>query len=148
MAPPVQQSPSQEISVLLVKLGLVREYARSAEIMGKPIIQVPVWMRVPGGTGFSISALLVAWFVLRVEIAAVRGVVPVASPPGGAPTFDHVFGQANGDELAWVGRPRRATLLTFSEALQLKQFTVGFLASRVGLRALANRRKAMHCATR
>ncbi len=40
-------------------------YARSAEFMGKPIIDVLVWMRMPGDLIFSIGALLLAWFVLR-----------------------------------------------------------------------------------
>jgi nitric oxide reductase subunit B len=44
-------------------------YARSAEFMGKPIIHLLVWMRVPGDTIFSIGALLVAWFVLRLWVA-------------------------------------------------------------------------------
>ena len=40
-------------------------FARSAEFMGQPIIDVLVWMRVPGDTIFSIGALLLGWFVLR-----------------------------------------------------------------------------------
>ncbi|MFM6989249.1 MAG: cbb3-type cytochrome c oxidase subunit I, partial [Arenimonas sp.] len=40
-------------------------FARSAEFMGRPIIDLLVWMRVPGDTIFSIGALLLAWFVLR-----------------------------------------------------------------------------------
>jgi nitric oxide reductase subunit B len=53
-------------------------YARSAEFMGKPIIHVLVWMRVPGDTVFSIGAQLVAWFVFRLWISPQReGIVPV-----------------------------------------------------------------------
>jgi nitric oxide reductase subunit B len=44
-------------------------YARSAEFMGKPIIHLLVWMRVPGDTIFSIGALLIAWFVFRLWVA-------------------------------------------------------------------------------
>jgi len=47
-------------------------YARSAELMQKPIIQLLVWMRVPGDTIFSIGALSLAWFVLRLWIAPKR----------------------------------------------------------------------------
>lgn len=44
-------------------------YARSAELMQKPIIQLLVWMRVPGDTIFSVGALSLAWFVVRLWIA-------------------------------------------------------------------------------
>jgi nitric oxide reductase subunit B len=40
-------------------------YARSADFMGRPIVDLLVWMRVPGDSVFSIGALLLAWFVLR-----------------------------------------------------------------------------------
>ena len=40
-------------------------YARSAEFMGKPIIDVLVWMRMPGDVIFSVGAVLLAWFVIR-----------------------------------------------------------------------------------
>ncbi|HPO24526.1 MAG TPA: nitric-oxide reductase large subunit [Arenimonas sp.] len=57
----------------LLQLNAVLEhgywYARSADFMGKPIIDLLVWMRVPGDTIFSIGALFLAWFVLRVWIA-------------------------------------------------------------------------------
>lgn len=55
-------------------------YARSAELMQKPIIQLLVWMRVPGDTIFSIGALSLAWFVLRLWIAPKRAQVIL---PGG-----------------------------------------------------------------
>jgi nitric oxide reductase subunit B len=51
-------------------------YARSAEFMGRPIIELLVWMRVPGDTVFSIGALLIAWFVFRLWVAPQREVVP------------------------------------------------------------------------
>jgi nitric oxide reductase subunit B len=43
-------------------------FARSAEFMGRPIIDLLVWMRVPGDTIFSIGALLLSWFVLRLWV--------------------------------------------------------------------------------
>ncbi len=56
-------------------------YARSAEFMGRPIVDVLVWMRVPGDTIFSIGALLLGWFVLRLWIAPRSEAITVA---GGA----------------------------------------------------------------
>ena len=47
-------------------------YARSAEFMNKPIVDMLVWMRVPGDTIFSIGALALCWFVLRLWIAPKR----------------------------------------------------------------------------
>ncbi len=47
-------------------------YARSAEFMGKPLIHLLVWMRVPGDTVFSAGALLMAWFVFRLWVAPKR----------------------------------------------------------------------------
>jgi nitric oxide reductase subunit B len=43
-------------------------HARSAEFMGKPIIDLLVWLRVPGDTIFSIGALFLSWFVIRLWI--------------------------------------------------------------------------------
>ncbi|WP_140908684.1 nitric-oxide reductase large subunit [Cognatiluteimonas lumbrici] len=50
-------------------------YARSAEFMQKPIVDLLVWMRVPGDTVFSIGAIALAWFVLRLWIAPAREAV-------------------------------------------------------------------------
>ena len=47
-------------------------YARSAEFMNKPIIDMLVWLRVPGDTVFSIGALALAWFVFRLWVAPRR----------------------------------------------------------------------------
>jgi nitric oxide reductase subunit B len=47
-------------------------YARSAEFMQRPIVEMLVWMRVPGDTIFSIGAVALAWFVLRLWIAPKR----------------------------------------------------------------------------
>jgi nitric oxide reductase subunit B len=52
-------------------------YARSADLMQKPIIQLLVWLRVPGDTIFSIGALALAWFVLRLWIAPKTAIAPV-----------------------------------------------------------------------
>ncbi|MGH8109286.1 MAG: nitric-oxide reductase large subunit [Arenimonas sp.] len=43
-------------------------HARSAEFMGKPIIDLLVWMRVPGDVVFSAGALFLTWFVFRVWV--------------------------------------------------------------------------------
>jgi nitric oxide reductase subunit B len=39
-------------------------YARSEAFMGQPIVDLLVWMRVPGDTIFATGALLLALFVL------------------------------------------------------------------------------------
>ena len=44
-------------------------YARSAGFMQQPIVDMLVWMRVPGDTIFSVGALALAWFVARLWIA-------------------------------------------------------------------------------
>jgi nitric oxide reductase subunit B len=43
-------------------------YARSADFMQKPIIDLLVWMRVPGDVIFSAGALALAWFVFRLWV--------------------------------------------------------------------------------
>jgi len=57
-------------------------YARSAELMQQPIIHLLVWMRVPGDTIFSIGAVAMAWFVLRLWVApkSVKTRVPAPVP--------------------------------------------------------------------
>jgi len=47
-------------------------YACSAEFMQQPIVDMLVWMRVPGDTVFSVGAVSLAWFVLRLWIAPRR----------------------------------------------------------------------------
>lgn len=44
-------------------------FARSATFMQQPIVEMLVWMRVPGDTLFSVGALALAWFVARLWIA-------------------------------------------------------------------------------
>lgn len=43
-------------------------YARSAEFMQRPIVDLLVWMRVPGDTVFSVGALALCWFVFRLWV--------------------------------------------------------------------------------
>ena len=38
-------------------------YARSAELLGSPAVQLLIWLRVPGDTVFSLGALALAGFV-------------------------------------------------------------------------------------
>jgi nitric oxide reductase subunit B len=40
-------------------------FARSADFMGRPLMHMLVWLRVPGDAVFSVGALMLAWFVLR-----------------------------------------------------------------------------------
>ncbi|HVY80505.1 MAG TPA: nitric-oxide reductase large subunit [Steroidobacteraceae bacterium] len=47
-------------------------YARSAEFMHQPLVELLVWLRVPGDTIFSIGAVLFTWFVIRLWIAPRR----------------------------------------------------------------------------
>jgi nitric oxide reductase subunit B len=44
-------------------------FARSADFMQQPLIEMLVWMRVPGDIIFSVGALSLAWFVARLWIA-------------------------------------------------------------------------------
>jgi len=44
-------------------------YARSAEFMQKPIVEMLVWMRVPGDVIFSVGAVALAWFTIRLWVA-------------------------------------------------------------------------------
>ena len=55
-------------------------YARSAEFMQQPIVEMLVWARVPGDTVFSVGALSLAWFVLRQWVAPVREKTGAALP--------------------------------------------------------------------
>jgi nitric oxide reductase subunit B len=55
-------------------------YARSAAVMQQPIIQLLVWMRVPGDTIFSIGALALALFVFRLWVVPKQA--PATLPQG------------------------------------------------------------------
>ena len=59
-------------------------YARSADLMQQPIVQLLVWMRIPGDTLFSVGALSLAWFVARLWIAPKR--IEVTVPGGTQPS--------------------------------------------------------------
>jgi len=47
-------------------------YARSAEFMQKPIVDMLVWMRVPGDVIFSVGAVALTWFIFRLWVAPKR----------------------------------------------------------------------------
>jgi nitric oxide reductase subunit B len=55
-------------------------YARSAEFMQRPIVEMLIWMRVPGDTIFSVGALSLAWFVFRLWVAPKREPVLQSEP--------------------------------------------------------------------
>jgi nitric oxide reductase subunit B len=61
-------------------------YARSAEFMQQPFVDLLVWMRVPGDVLFSIGALLLAWFVFRLWVSPRRERAVVS---GSAETTHH-----------------------------------------------------------
>jgi nitric oxide reductase subunit B len=48
-------------------------YARSAEFMQQPLVEMLVWMRVPGDVIFSVGGLALAWFVAGLWIGGKRG---------------------------------------------------------------------------
>jgi nitric oxide reductase subunit B len=52
-------------------------FGRSEAFVHDPLIELLVWLRVPGDTIFSVGALLFAWFVLRLWIAP-RESAPIA----------------------------------------------------------------------
>ncbi|MGQ0799079.1 MAG: nitric-oxide reductase large subunit [Pseudomarimonas sp.] len=56
-------------------------YARSADFMQQPLIEMLVWMRVPGDTIFSVGALSLAWFVARLWIAHYKSTVETDAMP-------------------------------------------------------------------
>ncbi|MBA3928953.1 MAG: nitric oxide reductase large subunit [Xanthomonas sp.] len=53
-------------------------FARSAEFMQQPIVDMLVWMRVPADTLFSVGALSLVWFVVSLWLAPRREPLPVA----------------------------------------------------------------------
>ncbi|MGN7830971.1 nitric-oxide reductase large subunit [Pseudoxanthomonas sp. 22568] len=58
-------------------------YARSAEFMQQPIVDMLVWMRVPSDTLFSVGAFALAWFVFRLWVAPRREALPAVVPAEG-----------------------------------------------------------------
>ncbi len=63
-------------------------YARSAEFMGRPLMHLLVWLRVPGDTIFALGAGALCWFVLRLWVAprAASARADAASSPAVAPS--------------------------------------------------------------
>ncbi len=55
-------------------------YARSAEFMTRPIIDVLVWLRVPGDTIFAAGAFMIALFVISLWLGPRRVEKPARSP--------------------------------------------------------------------
>ncbi|MBU8975775.1 nitric-oxide reductase large subunit [Lysobacter sp. MMG2] len=70
------------LGILQLKAALEHGYwyARSAEFMQQPIVDLLVWMRVPSDTIFSVGAVSLAWFVLRLWVAPRRVAVPRGLP--------------------------------------------------------------------
>lgn len=66
------------MGVLQLEANLEHGYwfARSAEFMNRPIIDLLVWMRVPGDTVFAVGAFLISMFVLSLSL----GPRPVQEP--------------------------------------------------------------------
>ncbi|HEU4774741.1 MAG TPA: nitric-oxide reductase large subunit [Lysobacter sp.] len=66
------------MGVLQLEANLERGYwyARSAEFMNRPIIDLLVWLRVPGDTVFAVGAFLIALFVMSLWL----GPRPVNQP--------------------------------------------------------------------
>jgi nitric oxide reductase subunit B len=59
-------------------------FARSAEFMHQPIIELLVWMRMPGDVIFSVGAVLISWFVIGLWVAPRReNSLPSGSRPAG-----------------------------------------------------------------
>jgi len=60
-------------------------YARSAEFMQQPLVELLIWMRVPGDTVFSIGALALTYFVIRLWIKPQREEEEAPQPQRKAP---------------------------------------------------------------
>jgi nitric oxide reductase subunit B len=59
-------------------------YARSAEFMQQPVVDLLIWMRMPGDIIFSLGAVTLTWFVLRLWFGPRRE----ERLPGGAEVAD------------------------------------------------------------
>ena len=55
-------------------------FARSAEFMNRPIIDMLVWMRMPGDVIFAAGALMLALFVFRLFVGKAREAIGVVAP--------------------------------------------------------------------
>jgi nitric oxide reductase subunit B len=62
------------IAQLLATLEHGYAWARSEAFMQQPFVAMLVWMRVPGDTIFSVGALALSWFVLRLWVAPKRAI--------------------------------------------------------------------------
>jgi nitric oxide reductase subunit B len=59
-------------------------YARSAEFMHQPLIELLVWLRMPGDVVFSVGAVLIAWFVIGLWVSPKRDeTLPSGTKPAG-----------------------------------------------------------------
>ena len=57
-------------------------YARSADFMQQPVVDLLVWMRMPGDIIFSVGAVTFTWFVLRLWVGPTRSSeIPAATEP-------------------------------------------------------------------
>jgi nitric oxide reductase subunit B len=56
-------------------------YARSAEFMQRPIVELLIWMRMPGDIVFSIGAVALTWFVFRLWVAPRREAIEGVTEP-------------------------------------------------------------------
>ena len=101
-------------------------YARSAELMQQPLIQLLVWMRVPGDTIFSVGALgagMVRPAIVDGAAARATATLPQACrlPPGRRPRMPEDDDHAGGAAQSLLARhlhcdcwPRRRIVLCFS----------------------------------
>src|SRR5690606_9037700 len=55
-------------------------YARSAEFMQRPIVDLLVWMRVPGDTVFAVGALVLVWFIASLWLRPRREPEEIPTP--------------------------------------------------------------------
>ncbi|MBU6436660.1 MAG: nitric-oxide reductase large subunit, partial [Betaproteobacteria bacterium] len=66
----------------LLQLNAVLEhgywFARSADFMGRPLIHLLVWLRVPGDTIFAAGAVMLAWVVGRMWLPGQGAPQPAA----------------------------------------------------------------------
>jgi nitric oxide reductase subunit B len=59
-------------------------YARSAEFMHQPLVELLVWLRMPGDVVFSVGAVTLTWFVVALWIMPDRTVTfPAGVTPAG-----------------------------------------------------------------
>ena len=69
-------------------------YARSAEFMQQPLVDLLVWLRVPGDTIFAIGALLLTWFIASLWLRPRRQPEAIKAPSEEAAETRAVRGRA------------------------------------------------------